>query len=113
MERFRLTKGTRVKDLPDDFRCAFNHFPGSCPNVGYQNGQFCEIEWMECESYWNAIPWDVDLIFDPKTGSVYPERMMPMSAKNQLKIAEIAMNPKGYGFAGKLAPLYTKRLIWC
>jgi hypothetical protein len=111
-----LQPGMKVKDLPEDMRCAFQHFPGSQPNVGFRSGRFWRILCIGWKQFWSPIPWNTVLVIADDWGV---EATLPHSAQTAslLDIAELMTGGRAKSELDcaerSRAELIARRLVWC
>jgi len=112
----KLTKGMKVKDLPEYYQSAFNHIPTARPNVGFRNGKFHEIIWFVYTSYWVEIPWGSYLKDDFRGGIKVSTASKPVHRVRE-DIAKLMMgkNPKGgFDYIEKISlEKEARELMWC
>jgi hypothetical protein len=53
-----IRDGLRVRDLPEEFRVAFEHIEGATPAVRFRNGRFCKVVRYRM----NALHWPSEVL---------------------------------------------------
>lgn len=110
-----LKEGMKVKDLPEDWRGSFGQpIAGGRPEFKFQSGTFYKLTYIEWDVFEAPIPWGTTIILCRRTWNyrIVPPKMS-MSGSSQLKMAEIAMSPKGYGETGIAAQRHARGIVWC
>lgn len=111
---FTLKKGMRLRDIPEVARCAFDQpfCLSSQPEFRFHDGKFYKVTYLEWDDFEAVIPFGTEIILD--TNSLeFSHVSAPLTKDSQLKLAAIAMHPKGYGITGKLAQMRARKIIWC
>lgn len=50
IDSITITEGMKTKDLPPEYKCAFEHIEGALPAVCFKGGSFYAIEWVPEET---------------------------------------------------------------
>lgn len=83
---------------------------GAQPEFRFRNGKLFKLEYLEFEVFERYIPFGTRFAVK---GFEYSYEAGPLTAAEQVRMGEISLSCKGYGFAAKLAHRRNKSLIWC